>query len=136
MRKLLVLAVTTLTIASCTETPKQKACNAIEKYLKHNLDDPHSYEPGEFDVRTISVPKPGYEHLKDSIDALFKANKLSVRDYSVQDSIIENQYTETTGWDIYHAFRAKNKFGALVGDEWKFHVDTEYRVTEAKPANE
>lgn len=41
-------------IVSCSKTPEQKACIAVEKYLKQNLDDPKSYEPGAFSIDSVS----------------------------------------------------------------------------------
>jgi hypothetical protein len=115
-------------IVSCSKTPEQKACEAIKDYLKHNLDDPRSYEPGEFETEAIYDYGPDYHRKKDSIDALFKAGKLDVRQYSVQDSLLEHQEAKVVGWNITHAFRSKNKFGALTGATYKFHVDTYYNV--------
>jgi hypothetical protein len=125
------ICVALLCLCSCSQTPEQKACVAVKEYLKGNLDDPRSYEPGQFEVQPEVKEVPDHQRKKDSLLALMKSDKLSVRDWIVKDSLLNIQYLSqmTTGWNITHAFRAKNKFGALVSDQATFFVDKNYQVT-------
>ena len=40
--------------------------------------------------------------------------------------------TDASGWDIDHAFRAKNGFNATIPGEWEFHVDQNFNVEKVK----
>lgn len=130
MKLTLLATLLAFTFFSCTRTPEQKACLAIEKYMKEILDDPSSYQPGQFQCEAIYALSPEYQKEKDSVAKLFRANKLSVREFAMNDSIVEAKYDQRmiSGWNVTHAYRAKNKFGALVGDEAEFYVDKDYHV--------
>lgn len=120
-----------LIFGSCTsKTPEQKACDAVEKWIKANIDDPKSYEQVRWSVDSVANWTPQYTKAKDSLEALEKSGKLTHDERYKQDSIIYANLEPTffQGWKVTHEFRAKNAFGAVVKDEATFFVNKEFKV--------
>jgi hypothetical protein len=127
----IAIAVFTLIfLPSCSRTPEQKACIAIRKYLQENLNDPRSYEPGQFQVDPVYKSIPAYEKSRDSLFVLLKSEKLGAGDYATQDSLLRIKYNSQMmdGWNVIHSYRAKNALGALISNESEFYVDNEFNV--------
>jgi hypothetical protein len=134
MMKPLYFLLLLLTLVSCSKTPEQRACEAVSEFVKQNLHNPKSYEAGEFDIKPIIGESAAYNKGVDSLSRLMKANKISLSEWITQDSILLDKYRDelTVGWDIQHAYRATNAFGALVAEQGSFKVDKQYKVTDYK----
>lgn len=131
MKKLL-LFMSLVVLASCSRSPQEKATDAVQAYMKTVLDDPGSYQPGEFKItELVNNQAPGYIKARDSLTALMGAGKIKLDEFIKQDSIASEMHGSEIikGWNIVHAFRAKNAFGALVSGEMSFFVDPNYHVT-------
>jgi hypothetical protein len=142
---------------SCNEQPIDKVKAGIKSYVITNFNDPDSYEPIEFgklDTIMSSYPEEDFfwqlEHKKDSIktlinflsefvgnnsernfhieekkDSLLKYNSVLVLK---QDSMMDIFEPKFQNYLIEHKFRAKNNFGALILNNYRFYLDSTFKV--------
>jgi hypothetical protein len=117
-------------LLGCAHTPEDKVKDAVKTFMRSNLDDPGSYQPGEFDIVPVTSEIPEHKRKMDSLAAMMAANKITPRQFSEQDSIITKSYEGEMlqGWNVTHGYRAKNKFGALVSEDADLFVDKNYKV--------
>jgi hypothetical protein len=117
-------------VAGCKQDPDEKVKDAVKKYFKAELDDPGSYQPGEFEITPVTTEIPEHKRELDSLIRLMGENKITPRQLSEQDSMLTKKYEDKMlqGWNVTHAYRAKNKFGALVGEEADLFVDRQYNI--------
>jgi hypothetical protein len=128
--KYLIVALIVL-FFSCKHSNEERAKSAVKEFIKQNVNDPSSYQPGEFSIEPVTVEIPEHKRQLDSLIKLMASGKITPRELSEQDSILSKKYEDKmlSGWNITHAYRTKNKLGALVGEEADFFVDREYHVT-------
>jgi hypothetical protein len=53
MKYLQILMVAALMVSCHQKTKKEKAADAIEVWMKENVDDPKSYQPGNFNFESV-----------------------------------------------------------------------------------
>lgn len=102
--RLFFLSMLLLVLASCKQTPTEKARSAVERYMKANVDDPSSYDPISFYVDTPRIARYNGQIVADMPDTSFAA------------------------WQVEHKYRAKNKFGAVVISEAVFYLDRDFTI--------
>jgi hypothetical protein len=127
----LIPFISLMVLFSC-KTPDEKAIDAVKTYVKQNLKDPESYQPGEFKLSPIvNIDNPAYKKATDSLSNLESQGKISIDVFISESKDLTEKYSNelNAGWHITHAYRAKNSFGALVPGEQTFFVDPNYNVS-------
>jgi hypothetical protein len=78
----------------CAHAPEDKVKDAVKTFMKRNLDDPSSYQPGEFEIVPVTVESTERKRKSDSLADLMAENKISPRKFSEEDSLLEVQYKD------------------------------------------
>jgi hypothetical protein len=125
---------------------------AVTAYLKKTLDDPVSYQPAEWGKATPWQQKDAdalaaqdaaekaeisYEYTKKAARyttpsgrRLFNENAAEAKHFQqLADSLLHTTDTTRLGQVITHAYRAKNKMGAVVLDSARFLVSKNGQVS-------
>lgn len=151
MRYLLLL----FAFASCTspKTNEEKAKIAVKKYLQTRLNDVNSYQAVEFTLDTnltyLLSEKERVQKLRLADDeqmrimireTLKKGGDLAEKSLNYIDSVrkVMNQKAidKENPWYVYHTFRSKNAFGAIVLNAYNFYLDSNFNVTSAQSIDE
>ena len=132
MKKLLCLPL--LSLVACTATDSDPAHTAVSQYLKTHANDPASYEAVRWsgaagytrrDSAAAAAEKL-FNKYKDTQSEGRPSGELSI----IKESLRLSKVTDTTrvGTLLTHAYRGKNKLGAIVLDSAQFVVYTNGQV--------
>lgn len=162
---MLMMVCITQFFSSCKNKSKEQlAIEASTIYLKKNMNDPSSYESIEWHsfeptFGSYEYSREGSEYLKkikkferqvDSIGKLIKQqsnNDVLKINYKLGAEYVERMYdtilskSDTmkpnvlVGYSIKHKMRGKNSYGALVLNDMKFYLDTNFVVLNSENAN-
>ncbi|OGX81998.1 hypothetical protein BEN47_05095 [Hymenobacter lapidarius] len=134
MKKLLLPSL--LCISACTNSESEPTHAAVASYLKQHANDPASYEAVRWGQPVPYTRKDSAaaaaELLSSEYDVLKETEDAERRAQVGNMAIKLEAITDTTriGTRLTHAFRAKNKLGALVLDSAQFVV---YRSGQVQP---
>jgi hypothetical protein len=126
MKNLLFTAL--LLTSACTHSTSDLTHAAVTDHLKKNLNDPASYEAARWGkpVRFTRQDSAGIvsERLEAEYDKSVNILSDEQRAKISHSAIVLGNITDTTrvGTYLTHAYRAKNKLGALVLDSAQFVV--------------
>ena len=123
-------------LAACsnsTVSNQQKAEASVKEFLKKNLNDPSSYQPGEFGkLDSIKVDTTRVNELRKAEESLPDDDLLKTLDngtfYDSLANSISDSMHKIGKWQILHSYRAKNAFGAFVLTNDVFYLDSNFAV--------
>jgi len=123
MNKLLLTIALALLVASCSTSSQNSKVDAakelIQSHLQKNLDDPKSYEAGEF----------------GQLDSITKFEESGQNINYVKHGVLPPDSVTTPrffGYRMTHDYRAKNKMGGLEKKRSVFYLspDMKFVITE------
>jgi len=146
MKKLLLIVIVSVSLFSCSQTPKEKLLSRVDKManteLVPNLKDPKSFEKKEVTLDTITTKKwilemmnSNVDRMKENLDHsntwidldLAKAKEymnenipLKKENDSLAEVLKHTSDTSIVRIEINYYYRAKNGFGALDVQNTKF----------------
>ena len=132
MKKSSLLILTLLSIISCDLKPKnptEKLKEEAENMLKHNLNDPSSYEFVSFEIDTFEI-QVARQRLNDLKTILPKSkSEIQTEMINEQMEVLKSKYDfKSTNVNYSLKYRAKNKFGALVLGSSKVTSDKDFNL--------
>ncbi|RYZ61455.1 MAG: hypothetical protein EOO14_05005 [Chitinophagaceae bacterium] len=141
MKKLTLIASAAF-LFSCSSEPKDKVAESIKDYMNKNLNDAKSYEavetskPDSFYYSYFQTSEGQVAKVEISTYVESNANpddllyEVFQDEKKKRDSIldIERKSYRWYGWKVFHKYRAKNKFGAMVLQSDSFYLDKNFNV--------